>query len=112
MFRSRPSDALGRAYKTSNPFRPRNSESAIWTTISFDALSRVISVTTPDSAAVTTSCPRKSVPAGDQAGKQRKSVTDALGRLTNVYEDPNGLNYQTSYTYDVLNDLTQVSRSE
>src|ERR1041385_4764841 len=42
--------------------------------------------------------------------KQRKSVTDALGRLTNVYEDPSGLNYQTSYTYDVLNDLTQVSQ--
>ena len=47
---------------------------------------------------------------GDQAGKQRKSLTDALGRLTNVYEDPSGLNYQTSYTYDVLNDLTQVSQ--
>src|ERR1041385_4000664 len=42
--------------------------------------------------------------------KQRKSVTDALGRLTNVFEDPSGLNYQTSYTYDVLNDLTQVSQ--
>src|ERR1043165_10113093 len=88
-------DALGRAYKTSNPFRPWNSESAIWTTTSFDALSRVISVTTPDSAAATTSYTGNTVTATDQAGKQRKSVTDAQGRLTNVYEDPNGLNYQS-----------------
>ncbi|HEY3102502.1 MAG TPA: RHS repeat domain-containing protein [Pyrinomonadaceae bacterium] len=50
------------------------------------------------------------VTATDQASKSRKSVSDALGRLTGVYEDPSGLNYQTSYSYDVLNDLTQVSQ--
>src|ERR1043166_3796472 len=110
MFRSRPSDALGRAYKTSNPFRPWNSQSAIWTTISFDALSRVISVTTPDSAAVTTSYPGNTVTAADQAGKQRKSLTDGLGRLTDVYEDPNGLNYQTSYLYDALDNLVKTTQ--
>ena len=48
-------DALGRAYKISNPFRPWQSESAIWTTTAFDALSRGTSITTPDSAVVTTS---------------------------------------------------------
>jgi len=32
----------------------------------------------------------------DQSGKARKSVTDALGRLAQVYEDPNGVNYLTS----------------
>jgi YD repeat-containing protein len=44
----------------------------------------------------------------DQAGKQRKSVTDGLGRLKEVYENPNSLNYLTSYEYDVLDDLTKV----
>ena len=103
-------DALGRVYRTSNPFRPWQSESALWTTTAFDALSRVTSITTPDSAPVTTSYSGNTVTVTDQAGKARKSVTDGLGRLTSVYEDPSGSNYQTSYGYDVLDDLTTVSQ--
>ncbi len=101
-------DALGRAYKTSNPFRPWQSETAVWTTSAFDALGRMTSVTTPDSAVVTTSYSGNTVTVTDQAGKQRKSVTDGLGRLIQMYEDPNGLNYLTSYSYDTLDDLTAV----
>jgi RHS repeat-associated protein len=37
-------------------------------------------------------------------------VTDALGRLSSVVEDPSGLNYQTSYSYDTLDNLTTVSQ--
>ena len=103
-------DALGRAYKTSNPFRPWQSETAVWTTSAFDALGRVVSVTTPDSAAVTSSYSGNTVTVTDQAGKQRQSVADGLGRLTTVYEDPSGLNYQTSYSYDTLDNLTTVSQ--
>ncbi len=103
-------DALGRAYKVSNPFRPWQSESAVWTISVFDALGRVTSVTSPDNAAVTTSYTSNAVTVTDQAGKARKSVTDALGRLTTVYENPSGLNYQTSYSYDVLDNLTGVTQ--
>ncbi len=105
-------DALGRAYKVSNPFRPLapDNETAVWTTSAFDALGRVTSITSPDSAVVTTSFNGNTVTATDQASKARKSVTDALGRLTTVYEDPSSLNYSTNYTYDVLNSLTQVSQ--
>ncbi|HEY3103764.1 MAG TPA: BPSL0067 family protein, partial [Pyrinomonadaceae bacterium] len=103
-------DALGRAYRKSNPFRPWLSETAVWTTSAFDALGRVISVTTPDSAVVTSSFYGNTVSATDQAGKQRKSVSDALGRLTSVYEDPAGANYQTMYSYDVLGDLITVNQ--
>jgi RHS repeat-associated protein len=105
-------DALGRAYKVSNPFRPLtpDSETAVWTTSAFDALGRIVSVTSPDSAVVTSSYSGNTVTATDQASKARKSVSDALGRLTTVYEDPSSLNYSTSYTYDVLNNLTQVSQ--
>jgi len=104
-------DALGRASKTSNPSRPWQSESAVWTTARFDALGRVISVTTPDSAAVSTAYSGNTVTATDQAGKKRKSVTDGLGRLKEVYEDPTGpLNYLTGYSYDVLDNLTIVSQ--
>ncbi len=105
-------DALGRAFKTSNPFRPWNSESPIWTTASFDALSRVVSVTTPDSAVVSTSYSGNTVTVTDQTGKQRKSVSDALGRLAQVYEAPNdpNYNYLTSYGYDVLDSLLTVNQ--
>jgi RHS repeat-associated protein len=105
-------DALGRSFKRSNPFRPWQSETAVWTTLAFDALGRVVSVTTPDSAVVATSYSGNSVTATDQAGKQRKSVTDALGRLTQVYEAPNDVNfnYLTSYAYDTLDNLTTVTQ--
>jgi RHS repeat-associated protein len=103
-------DALGRTLKISNPFRPWQAESAVWTTSAFDSLGRIISMTTPDSAVLTTSYSGNTVTVSDQAGKSRKRVTDALGRTTSVYEDPNGLNYLTICTYDVLDNLTTVSQ--
>lgn len=101
-------DALGRLYRISNPLGM--GDTPVWTTTSFDALSRATSVTTPDNAAVSTSYSGNSVTITDQAGKARKSVTDALGRLIEVYEDPAGLNYKTEYAYDVLDDLTTVTQ--
>ncbi|HYR76178.1 MAG TPA: RHS repeat-associated core domain-containing protein [Pyrinomonadaceae bacterium] len=103
-------DALSRAKQTSNPFRPSLGESAIYTTTAYDLAGRVTTVTTPDSAVVTSSYSGNTVTVTDQAGKARKSVTDGLGRLTTVYEDPSGLNYATSYSYDTLDDLTTVSQ--
>jgi RHS repeat-associated protein len=105
-------DALGKPFKNSNPFRPWQSESALWTTQTFDALGRVISVTTPDSAVVATSYSGNSVTATDQTGKQRKSVTDSLDRVIQVYEAPNdaNFNYLTSYAYDTLDNLTTVTQ--
>lgn len=105
-------DALGRAWRGSNPYRSAGCTSAVnpagnWTTSVYDALGRVTTVTTPDGAQVTTAYSGNTVTVTDQAGKGRKSVTDALGRLTAVYEDPAGLNYQTSYAYDVLGNLRQ-----
>jgi len=101
-------DGAGRAYRTSNPYR--SGDPLLWTTSAFDALGRMTSVTTPDSAVVTTSYSGNIVTVTDQAGKARKSVTDGLGRLVQVYEDPSGLNYLTSYGYDTLDDLTSVSQ--
>jgi RHS repeat-associated protein len=46
----------------------------------------------------------------DEAGKSRKSVVDALGRMTQVFEDPAGLNYQTDYSYDALSNLLSVTQ--
>jgi RHS repeat-associated protein len=103
-------DALGRTTQTSNPFRPSLGETAVFTTTAYDLAGRVVSVTTPDSAIMTTSYTGNQVTVSDQTNKQRKSVSDGLGRLIQVYEDPAGLNYLTSYTYDVLDGLTTVSQ--
>ncbi len=46
----------------------------------------------------------------DEATKQRTVCTDALGRVTSVTEDPSGLDYTTTYTYDALDDLHTVSQ--
>lgn len=35
-----------------------------------------------------------------------------MGRLTTIYEDPNGLNYQTNYFYDVLGNLRRVQQGD
>jgi RHS repeat-associated protein len=108
-------DTMGRVRRISNPYLSAGSGTAInpsgnWTTNAYDALGRVLTVTTPDNAAVTTSYSGNSVTVADQVGKRRRSVTDALGRLTTVYEDPAGVNYGTSYNYDVLGNLRKVEQ--
>jgi RHS repeat-associated protein len=103
-------DALGRASQASNPFR--TGQTPAWTTTGYDALGRVLTVTTPDGAVVSTSYSGSQVTVTDQAGKQRRSVSDSLGRLTSVVEDPAGLNYQTTYGYDVLGSLTTVVQGQ
>jgi RHS repeat-associated protein len=111
-------DALGRLEKVSNPFRPYLSETAVWTTSVYDALGRIVSVTTPDSSVATTAYSGNAVTVTDQAGKLRRSITDALGRVTRV-DEPNAANdlgvvsspnQPTSYTYDVLDNLTGVTQ--
>jgi RHS repeat-associated protein len=106
-------DALGRVSQSSNPFRPTQ-ESPLWTTTQFDALGRVITVTAPDAAQVVTTYSGNQVTVQDQAGKQRRSVTDALGRLTQVIEAPNSasFNYQTDYAYDALGNLRTVVQGQ
>jgi RHS repeat-associated protein len=107
-------DALGRVSRKTNPYRPTATpaESAQWATTIYDELGRVISVTTPDNAQVLTTYSGNTKTVRDQANKDRRITTDALGRLTQVVEDPGtgGLNYLTTYSYDVLDDLLTVEQ--
>lgn len=108
-------DSLGRVWRVSNPYRTAIlngaiNPSGVWTTTAYDPLGRVLTVTTPDNAVVTTGYSGNTVTVTDQTGKKRKIVTDALGRLKEVYEDPTGLNYLTSYSYDALDNLTTVTQ--
>jgi RHS repeat-associated protein len=111
-------DALGRKGTVYNPTRCSppttncGSESTWgYTTYGYDAISRVTQVTQPDASLIQTSYTGNSTTVTDEAGKKRTSVTDGLGRLTKVFEDPSNLNYETDYTYDALDDLTSVVQS-
>ena len=116
-------DNQGRLWRVSNVYRTNTLTDAVnpsgnWTTSGYDVLGRLILVTAPDGAqtntaysAVTTGAYiGASITVTDAAGKSRKSVNDALGRVIQVTEDPNGLGYQTNYTYDVLNNLRKVEQ--
>jgi RHS repeat-associated protein len=116
-------DTVNRVMYSSAPMRYGVAASTdSWTRVTSDLLGRPTEVATFGGASqpastgtggvwtgsVTTSYNANTVTVTDQAGKQRQSVSDALSRLTSVFEDPNGLNYQTSYDYDVLGNLRHV----
>jgi RHS repeat-associated protein len=108
-------DALGRVSQVSNPYSAADPLSAsapgdLWTMTEYDGLGRMVKVTTPDHAHVDTTYNGNQVTVTDQAGKQRRSETDALGRLVKVTEAPDTLNYDTTYLYDVLGNLRKVTQ--
>jgi len=99
-----------KASQISNAFRPPN-EQPVWSTTFNDSLDRLIKVKGTDNSIVATGYSGNTVMVTDQVGNKRKSVNDALGRLREVYEDPlPGVNYQTSYGYDVLDNLVSVTQ--
>jgi len=124
---------------TSNPYRATTSGSAGsettmgWTRTKTEPGGRLIEtqtfgganqpepfgVNTSGTGAITTSYDANAVTVTDQAGKQRRSLTDALGRLIRV-DEPNGCNnclgsvsspsQPTEYLYDVLDNLRKVTQ--
>ena len=113
-------DGLGRALTVTNPYRSTGDPTYGFTSYIYDALGRKCLEVPPDGTSES-SCP-STPPAGDvftqyagncttvtdEAGKNRESCTDGLGRMTEVIENPGGLGYVTNYTYDALDDLTSV----
>jgi RHS repeat-associated protein len=107
-------DSLGRTATTSNPYRSTSDSTYGITTTNYDALGRVTQVIPPDGSStsnnVITTYSGNCTTVTDQAGKARKSCTDGLGRLTQVFEDPAGLNYETDYSYDAFGNLLTVNQ--
>ena len=110
-------DALGRKSQVYNPTRcnppTANCGETTWgyTTYNYDALNRVTSVVEQDGSTASTNYgafPCTTVT--DETGRPRQSCVDALGRLTGVWEDPSGLNYETDYQYNTLGNLLQVTQ--
>src|SRR5436305_1052903 len=76
----------------------------------YDALGRMTQIIHPDGSLSSVAYADNCTTTTDEAGKQRRACTDGLGRLTTVWEDPNGLNYETDYQYDALGDLLRVDQ--
>ncbi len=111
-------DAQGRVSRVTNPFR--SGETKIWTTNVYDEASRIKEVVLPDGAKVKTDY-GVSTTSGfigvtktitDQADKKRKGISDALGRMIRVIEDPTGQNLNTDYVFDTLGNLRKTTQGE
>jgi len=110
-------DGNYRVYTVTNPYRSTSDPTYGTTTYTYDALGRTTTVAEPDGSAVTTVYDQTNANSTgtcttvtDEAGKSRQSCVDGLGRMTGVWENPAGLNYETDYTYDPLNNLTNVNQ--
>jgi RHS repeat-associated protein len=109
------SAGAGEFIQVSTPYcNTPNSNFGLMATTQHDALDRVTSVTQTDGSTLTTAY--SGTTAGltttvtDEGGNARESQTDALGRLTAVWEDPVTLKYETDYAYDTLDNLTGVTQ--
>jgi RHS repeat-associated protein len=105
--------------RVSNPFR--TGETKQWTTNTYDEASRIKEVTLQDGAKILTDYGvsvsgmiglTKQIT--DQAGKKRLGISDALGRMVRVIEDPGTgkLNYSTDYTFDTLGNLRKTVQGD
>jgi RHS repeat-associated protein len=104
-------DALGRTASVSNPYRSTGDPTYGLTSYQYDALDRVTKVTLPDGSIGTVNFSSNSKTATDPAGKKLQATFDGLGRITQVTEDPGGLGFVTTYTYDALSNLTNVTQN-
>jgi RHS repeat-associated protein len=113
-------DALGRVIKTTNPYRPYLNEQPVWTTTEYDVLGRVAKIITPDLQEATTTYNGNVTTVTDQAGKKRRSITNALGQLTRIDEPDNNNNLgtltsptqPTYYTYNTNGQMVKVNQGQ
>jgi RHS repeat-associated protein len=103
-------DGVGHVASVTNPFFYTTELTYGVTSSQYDTLGRITQVTKQDNSSSTVSYSDNCTTATDEVGKQRKSCSDALGRLTGVWEDPAGLNYETDYQYDTLGNLLRVDQ--
>jgi RHS repeat-associated protein len=115
----------GRLAITTTPYRSLGDATLEWTCTQYDGVGRVTVVSRFKGSVPPTDCGSTTNRTGltqttydaewtmvtDPAGKARMQKVDVLGRLVEVVEDPGAspkLNYSTTYSYDALDNLTQV----
>ena len=83
---------------------------AYGTLTQFDGIGRPAAVIEAGGATTTSQYTANQTLVTDPSGAARLSTADRDGNLISVVEDPTGLNYNTTYTYDPLNNLTAVAQ--
>lgn len=108
-------DIMGRTKRSTNPYR--TGETKQWTTPTYDDMGRTTVVTSPDSTTVqmsygisTSGAVGVTKTVTDQAGRKRKGITDALGNMIRVIEDPDSSALETDYVFDTLGNLRKTTQ--
>ncbi|MCC7340221.1 MAG: hypothetical protein IT170_03965, partial [Bryobacterales bacterium] len=100
----------GKRKRVSLPYAPGGTVQ--WTTYSYDALGRTLSVALPNGSGVTSyEYVKNTVKVADAAGKWKKYETNGLGELVKVTE-PNpagGADLETLYSYNLLGQMTTAT---
>jgi lysozyme len=104
-------DVMGRVVSRTNPY-PSGGQPGPSTTYEYDALGRTIEVTLPDGDEITYTYDGNKETVTDQVNRKTKRESDGLGRLVKVTEqDVTGaLTQETTYSYDLLDNLTEVNQ--
>lgn len=110
-------DNMGRVKQVTNPYR--SGETVLWTTNTYDDLGRLKQVLAPDNSLFQTSYDLSTSGTigatktnTDQAGKKRLGITDALGRMVRVIEDPDHQSLVTDYVFDTVGNLRKTIQGE
>jgi RHS repeat-associated protein len=80
-----------------------------WTTTSYDALGRILSITKPDSSKVTTAYSGWTRTVTDENSHVKIFIDDAYGRLISVQEKNGTDTYTTRYTWNAAGNLTGIT---
>jgi RHS repeat-associated protein len=116
----------GRFVVKSSPYRNLSDSTLEWSCTQYDRMGQVLAVAMFKGSVAPTDCYNSPNQTGitttlydadwttvtDPASKVRRQRVDALGRLAEVVENPQGLNYNTSYAYDALDNLVQVNQNQ
>ena len=126
-------DSMGRLYRFSNPYFSTSdygtvgiNSDGIWTSKSYDNLGRVTQINTPrgdDSSptatsSITVTYEGEVTTYTDQAGKSRREIKDALGRVVKLHE-PNSSNslgdvgsptQESVYVYDIFDNVVKITQ--
>ncbi len=103
-------DGLGQVHTRSNPHRSSSLPTDGTTTYTYDTLGRTTMVIQADGSFTTTGYSGNCATVTDEALKYLTSCSDGLGRLTQVLEPGNGVDYETDYVYDALDNLASVTQ--
>jgi RHS repeat-associated protein len=99
---------LGKISQVSQPYVPNGTK--VWTTYTYDGSGRTLAATAADGSVTRYLYQGNNTTVTDPAQKWKTYTTDAFGNLTLVTEPRpgGGTNYITSYTYNGVNQLTNV----